>query len=124
MQILLHTEMSLTLRSFAEPAFEILSGSPEQSLGAIEMFIVSLGLCTGSVLMTYGQTTSTAIDDLSIDLSWSYEQDPYRIGHIDVQIRWPSLSEARLRAAERAAAQCTLHPTLAQPPSVETRVSR
>ena len=122
MQITLHSDRHLTLHSFESPEFEVESQSPDAHFSALPMFATSLGLCTYSVIAEYARRFDAPTDDIEIEVSWSYVEDPYRIGEIDMNIRWPSLPESRHNAVERAAAQCTIHNTLEHPPEIETQV--
>ena len=122
MRIVLHSGTDITLTGFDEPGFEVESESPDAHFSALPMFAASLGLCTYSVIAEYARRFDAPTDEIDIDVTWNYVEDPYRIGEIDMEIRWPSLPESRQQAVERAAAQCTIHNTLVHPPSVETTV--
>ena len=119
---MLHTDTDITLNSFESPEFEVESESPDAHFSALPMFASSLGLCTYAVIAEYAQRFDTSAAEVEIDVSWNYVEDPYRIGEIDMTIRWPSLPESRQQAVERAAEQCTIHNTLEHPPPVETSV--
>lgn len=124
MKVILHGESDLELRDFHVQGFEVESKAPELHFSAIEMFITGLGLCTGSVLLAYGETLKVSTHDLSVRLRWQYDRKPLRIGRIEMDIRWPALPEDHLAAAHRAAVTCTLHRTLEHPVAIETRVTR
>ena len=123
MHILLHDDSDLTLSQFDEPGFEV-EVDPEihAHYSALQMFATSLGLCTASVLATYGERFDAPVDDLKVRVSWVYAEDPYRVDEIDMAIEWPSLPESRQEAARRAAETCTIHNTLHHPPEVATRI--
>lgn len=122
MKIVLDSPTSLTLRDFQNPDFEVESRDPEAHFSALPMFHVSLGLCTYSVVAEYGRRFDAPAEGLEVQMEWEYAEDPYRVGRIDMDIRWPGLPESRVQAVERAAAQCTIHNTLHHPPEMETRV--
>mgnify|MGYP006290585083 CR=1 FL=1 len=125
MRILMHDESDLTLSRFEEPGFEVeTEGEVHAHYSALQMFATSLGLCTASVLLTYGERVDAEPDDLTVRVAWTYTEDPYRVDEIEMDIDWPSLPESRLEAARRAAETCTIHNTLHHPPDVETRVNR
>jgi uncharacterized OsmC-like protein len=123
MRIELRSDTSITLSAFHQPDFEIDAGSDEVHFSAIPMFATSLGLCTFSVIAEYARRFEADTSSIEVDVEWSYEEDPFRIGQISMDIRWPDLPEQRLQAVERAASHCTIHNTLEHPPQTETRVT-
>lgn len=124
MNIELHGASDLTLRNFEMPGFDVTVDEGEDvHFSALQMFATSLGLCTASVLETYGRRFDAPTDDLSMRITWSYAEDPYRVDAVELSIDWPSLPDSRRKAARRAAAQCTIHNTLHDPPEVETRLA-
>ena len=124
MKIVLHAPEDLELKSFDEPGMDIEARDPEAHYGATQMFAASLALCTGSVLVAYADQAGAHVTDLAIRVKWHYADKPFRIGAIDMAIRWPSLPETRLDAARRAASHCTLHHTLEQIPELTTTIGR
>lgn len=123
MHIQMHGESDLTLSGVEAPGFEV-EVDPEvhAHFSALPMFATSLGLCTASVLATYGEQLDVPLEDLRVRVSWTYAEDPYRVDDIDMAITWPSLPESRREAVRRAAEKCTIHNTLHDPPEIETRV--
>lgn len=124
MKAILHGEAEMEFRDFDTPSLEVDNRDPEVHFSALQMFATSMALCTYSVLAAYGEQMDAPTDDLVIRMQWSYTEGPFRIGAIDMGIDWPRLPENRLKAAQRAAAQCTLHNTLEHPPEVTTEVRR
>lgn len=124
MKAILHGENNLEFRDFEEPDLQVDARDPEAHFSALQMFATSLAVCTYSVLAAYAEQIEASTEDLAIRLGWDYAEGPFRIGAIDMNINWPQLPENRLKAAQRAAAQCTLHNTLEHPPPVNTEVSR
>ena len=122
MNVVLNTSEDLELTDFAQPDIRLVQKNPEAEYSAMQMFATSLGLCTYSVLYGYAENIDADPDDMSIRIRWDYVDNPFRIGHIDMDIRWPGLPESRLKAAQRAASHCTLHHTLEHPPKVVTNL--
>ena len=122
MDIVMHSDTSLTLRNFHQPDFAVDTEDPQAHFSALPMFAASLGLCTFSVIAEYASRFDAPTEDIEVDLDWDYVEDPYRIGSIDMEIRWPQVPESRLEAVERAAKRCTIHNTLHHPPQMSTRV--
>ncbi len=123
MRILLHSNEDLTLREPGEPGFHV-EAAPGVEYGAVQLFAVSLGLCTASVLMGYGEQLRVSAAQLTVRLRWTLAQKPRRVEALQLDIHWPELPESRLKAAERAAAHCTIHNTLHHPPTLRTTVTR
>ncbi len=124
MKVILHAKEDLEFRDFASPGLDIEPADPQAHFSALQMFATSLALCTYSVLAAYGEHIAVDAAGLRMRLRWSYAEDPYRIGDIAMDIHWPNVPKSRVKAAERAAAQCTLHNTLLHPPAVHTRIAR
>ena len=96
--------------------------SAETTYSPFHMLASALATCTYSVLASWGSNAKLQIDDLAIEVGWSFVEDPHRVGSYEVDLVWPSLPEARRAAAERAAHLCTVHKTLQRPPEVRMRV--
>ena len=122
MKIILHSEEDLELVQFQQPGMEVEATDEQAHFSALQMFATSLGLCTYSMLVSYGETISVSADELRIRVRWSYADKPYRIGSLAMDIRWPGLPDSRLKAAQLAANHCTIHHTLEKPPEVTTVV--
>lgn len=86
--------------------------SPYHMLGS------SLATCTWGVLASWAQQAGLSTDDLSIEVRWSFVEDPHRVGSITLTFFWKSLPEARRQAAQRAARLCPVHHTLSAPPEI------
>jgi hypothetical protein len=63
-----------------------------------------------------GDARGYALDDLVLEVSWTFAEKPHRVETLALDISWPSLPASRLEAAKRAAALCTVHVTLEHPP--------
>jgi len=97
--------------------------SPEMQYSPFHMLASSLATCTYSVLASWGTQAKLGVDDLAVEVGWSFEEQPHRVGRMEVDIDWPSLPAERKAAANRAAGLCTVKKTLEQPPTVETAVT-
>jgi len=62
-------------------------------------------------------------DDLVIDVSWSFAENPHRVGAMELTYQWPSLPPERARVAQRVAELCPVHKTLMQSPSMTIRAA-
>jgi uncharacterized OsmC-like protein len=93
--------------------------SADQSYSPFHMVAGGLASCTFSVMYAWAEYAKLDADDLTIDVTWTFADDPHRVDHYDVRFNWPSLPEKRMEAARRVAELCTIHATLRHPPTIE-----
>lgn len=117
--------MKLTLLSDSairlEPAGDTLtieSSTPDLAFSPFHMMAASLASCSLSVLFAWAETAKLQANDLTLEIAWTFADDPYRVGTYDVRFMWPSLPAARLEAAKRVIHACTIHATLQHPPQI------
>jgi putative redox protein len=116
-KITLLSEESIRLEGTPGP-LTIEAESAEQQYSPFHMLASSLAVCTHSVLCSWADHVGFGADDLVIEVSWSFAENPQRVGTINLRYIWPSLPENRKAAAKRAAALCTIHATLTHPPAI------
>ena len=97
--------------------------SAEMVYSPFHMMASGLATCTYSVLASWGTNAKLPVEDLAIEVGWSFAEEPHRVGEYEVVVEWPSLPENRRAAAERAAGLCTVKKTLEHPPQIRTEVS-
>lgn len=102
-------------------ALTIEAPSLDRVYSPYHMLASGLAVCTFSVLESWASNADIPVDDLVIDVAWTFADDPHRVGAIDLTFAWPSLPAARRAAAERVAALCPIHTTFARPPAVRIR---
>ena len=117
MKIILLSEESIRLEPDDGP-MTIEALSPEQSYSPFHMLASSLAFCTFSVLYSWAQHAHLDADGMTIDVRWTFADDPHRVGTIELDFNWPSLDPRRLEAARRVAELCTVHATLMHPPTI------
>src|SRR3954469_13514973 len=71
----------------------------DQSYSPFHMLAGGLAYCTFSVLYSWASHAKLGADDLTIDVKWTFAEDPHRVGSMDVRFTWPSLPPNRLEAA-------------------------
>lgn len=121
MKILLVSEDRIRLEGKAGP-MTIEADSPETQYSPFHMLASSVATCTFSVLASWATHAQIPVDDLAVEVGWSFVEDPHRVGSMDVELDWPSLPEPRRMAATRAAALCTVSRTLESPPHLHLGV--
>lgn len=92
--------------------------SAEQSYSPFHMVGGGLAYCTFSVMYAWAENAGLNGEDLVIDVSWKFADEPYRVGSYEIRFSWPSLPAKRLQAAKRVAEMCTLHATFEHPPAI------
>lgn len=117
--------MKLTLLSDESVRFEPMPGpmtieamSANQTYSPFHMMAGGLAYCTFSVMYAWAEHAGLPADDLTLDVSWSFTDDPHRVGDFVIRFNWPSLPSKRLQAAKRVAEMCTIHATLRQGPTI------
>lgn len=118
MKITLLSEDSIRLEPIPG-IMTIEAASAEQSFSPFHMLAAGLAYCTFSVMYAWAEHAGMDAADLTVDVSWTFAQDPQRIERYDMRFDWPSLPERRLDAARRVAKLCTVHATFEHPPVVE-----
>jgi len=116
-KITLTSEESLRLEQTPGP-MTIEAESPDQQYSPFHMLASSLAYCTYSILASWAATAKIDANRLVIDVSWTFADDPHRVGTIDVGFDWPELPANRHAAARRVAELCTVHATLMHAPTI------
>jgi uncharacterized OsmC-like protein len=114
MKITLTGEESLRLEPVYGP-LTIEAESPSQSYSPFHMLGSALGACTLSVLQSWASNKDVAVDDLKIDVSWTFPEGQHRLQSMSVKVDWPSLSAELWPRAIRAANVCGVHQTFTHP---------
>lgn len=123
MRLILDGETHLRLVG-GKAGLEVEAAEPGIDFSPLHMLAASLATCTYAVLATWALQAGLGLDDLEIELAWDYVEDPYRVGRYGLEIRWPSLPDARRTAALRVARHCTVEHTLTHPPEIAIELSR
>ena len=114
MKITLTGEESIRVEQ-APGALTIEAASRDQSYSPFHMIGSALGTCTFSVLQSWASNRNLEVDDLRVDVSWTFVEAEHRLGTMKVVLDWPSLSAELWPRAIRAASLCGVHKTLTQP---------
>jgi uncharacterized OsmC-like protein len=88
--------------------------SADQSYSPFHMLGSALGMCTFAVLQSWGSNKQMMVDDLRIDIEWSFLEGQHRVERMKVKLVWPSLTAELWPRAIRAAHLCGVHQTLAK----------
>ncbi len=121
MKITLLSDDRIRLDGKAGP-LSVEADSAEMQYSPFHMLASGLATCTYSVLASWGTNAKLPVDGLAVEVGWAFEENPHRVGRMDVEVIWPSLPEERRAAALRAAGLCTVTRTFEQPPQVAVEV--
>ncbi len=121
MQITLLSDDSIRLEPTPGP-LTIESPTEDRQYSPFHMLGSSLAMCTYSVLHSWADHAKLAVEGLAIEVSWTFVEDPHRIGEVVMRLLWPDLPPARRSAAQRVAALCPIHATLTHSPSLTSEV--
>lgn len=118
MKILLTEEDAIRLEPTEGP-MTIEAPTADRQYSPFHMLASSLAYCTFSVLYSWASHANLSIEGMQIDVTWKFsKEEPKRVSDMALSFKWPSLPPARLTAAKRVAALCTVHETLHHPPTV------
>jgi uncharacterized OsmC-like protein len=116
-KLTLLTEDSIRLEPIPGP-MTIEAPTADRSYSPFHMVAGGLAYCTFSVMYAWAENAGLNADDLIIDVSWTFANEPNRVGEYVIQFTWPSLPAKRVAAAKRVAEMCTLHATFEHPPRI------
>jgi uncharacterized OsmC-like protein len=122
MKILLTSAESLRVEPTSGP-LTIEAPTADMSYGPFHMLGSSLAMCTFSVLQSWATNRNFGVDDLRIDVSWSFVEKPHRVGSMNVKLEWPSLAADMWPRALRVANLCGIHNTLTHSPEIVTEAT-
>ena len=95
------------------------AASADEQYSPFHMLGSSLAYCTFSVMYSWATHTRQSVDDLVLDVSWTFSTDePKRVASMTLTYAWPGLPEKKREAARRVAELCTVHATLTHPPTI------
>lgn len=85
----------------------------------VEMLVSSLGACVATMIVYYAQQKKIDISEMTVDITFEKEKNPYRVSKIDLKVHYPGKTDKKLqRIVERIAHTCIVHHTLTTPPEI------
>jgi uncharacterized OsmC-like protein len=117
MKITLLSDDAIRLEPTAGP-LTVEAPSADVQYSPFQMLASGLASCTFSVLYSWASHAELSVDDLAIEVHWSFGDEPHRMADIHLVLDWPSLPANRTAAARRASELCTIHATLTHPPAI------
>jgi uncharacterized OsmC-like protein len=121
-KIILAAEDRIRLEPVAGP-MTIEAERADAQFSPFHMVAAGLATCVFSVLASWAGHSATEVDDLAVEVSWTFADRPHRVAGYRLELHWPSLPPARRDGALRAAALCPIHRTLEGRTAVEAAIA-
>lgn len=119
MRIVLLSEFRIRLEGSEQP-LTIEAASSDADFSPFHMLASGLGACVYSLLYGWALQAKLSPDDLAIEVTWRFADEPRRVARYDLTLEWPSLPEERRAAAVRLVDHCPVHATLENPTELVT----
>ena len=110
--------------------FRIKTDQPQQSGGEgaapapFDLFLSSIGTCSGIYVLSFLQERGLATEDLRLTMKGEYDPEKKLIGRIEIEILLPEgFPEKYKEAVIRAVELCAVKKHLEQPPTMEVRAT-
>ena len=95
-------------------------GGGDAGMSPVELFVGSLGSCVAYFVARYCARHQIACEGLTIDVDWSYAEQPHRVGSVEIKLHLPAkLTSEQQEKLLKVAHGCTVHQSLTVPPKVE-----
>jgi putative redox protein len=99
-------------------------GGADAGMSPVELFVGSLGSCVAYFVARYCTRHQIPCEGLTIDVDWSYAEQPHRVGGIDLKLNLPAeMTPSQQEQLLKVAHGCTVHQSLAVPPKVGIRLA-
>jgi uncharacterized OsmC-like protein len=129
--------MTLTVASRGGSRFDVLSrthtvvtdqpvvdGGRDAGMSPVELFVGSLAGCVGYFVARYCARHNIPCEGFAIDVGWSMAEQPHRVGSVELRLRLPApLTPPQQERLLKVAHGCTVHQSLAIPPTVAIRLA-
>jgi uncharacterized OsmC-like protein len=100
-------------------------GGEDAGISPVELFVGSLASCVAYFVGRYCARHKIACEGFTVDADWSYAEQPHRVGAVDMRIHLPAaVTVEQQERLLKVAHGCTVHQSIAVPPSVTIAVGR
>ena len=95
-------------------------GGADAGMSPVELFVGSLASCVGYFVGRYCARHKIACEGFTVDVEWSYAEQPHRVGSVSMRIDLPvQLTSEQRERLLKVAHGCTVHQSLAVPPTLK-----
>lgn len=95
-------------------------GGQDAGMSPVELFIGSLASCVAYFVGRYCKRHQIPHDGFTVETEWAMAEQPHRVGSVSMRISLPaSLTPEQRERLLKVAHGCTVHQSLAVPPTVK-----
>jgi putative redox protein len=99
-------------------------GGADAGMSPVELFVGSLGSCVAYFVARYCKRHEIPCEGFTIDVDWSYAEQPHRIGAIALNLHLPGdLTPEQKEKLLKVAHGCTVHQSITVTPKVEINLA-
>ena len=99
-------------------------GGEDAGMSPVELFVGSLASCVAYFVGRYCARHKIVCEGFTIDAEWELAERPHRVGAVSLRIHLPAaLTAEQKERLLKVAHGCTVHQSLAVPPSVQITVA-
>ena len=96
----------------------------DQGMNPIELFNAAIASCAAFYAMTFLNRRIKDLKGLKVESSWSFAENPYRIGEISLNVKLPDkISEPSRKGLLRSIEHCPLKNTLDHTPKINIKLT-
>jgi uncharacterized OsmC-like protein len=98
----------------------VADGGGDAGMSPVELFVGSLASCVAYFVGRYCARHQIPCDGFTVDVEWSYAEQPHRVGAVELRVNIPSaVTPEQREKLLKVANGCTVHQSLTVPPKVE-----
>lgn len=98
----------------------VTDGGGDAGMSPVELFVGSLASCVAYFVGRYCIRQQIPCDGFTVDVEWSYAEQPHRVGAVNLRVNLPSVLRPDQREKLlKVAHGCTVHQSITMPPKVE-----
>jgi len=98
-------------------------GGEDQGMTPVELFVASLGTCIGFYAVRFFQRHGISAKGLKIRMSWSYSEQPHRVGSLKAEVDVAQKVDAGMMdRLQKVVEGCTVHHSISISPKISVQV--
>jgi uncharacterized OsmC-like protein len=98
----------------------VADGGGDAGMSPVELFVGSLASCVAYFVGRYCARHQIPCDGFTVDVEWSYAEQPHRVGAVELRVNIPSaVTPEQREKLLKVANGCTVHQSITNPLKVE-----
>lgn len=98
-------------------------GGKDKGMTPVELFISSLGACTGMYAIGYCERQSIPYDNMEIKLSWEKADKPARVSKVIIDVKMPKpIPKENIKPLLNAIECCLIRNTIVGSPEIQVNI--